>query len=424
MRPTCFLPLLAVCLVVVSARPVPGPVYSVPLHKAHAAHPIRPLAGVDKDPRVFGDVFPVAIFWVYLDVGTPPVSFPVAIDSGSYTLDIPSANCDGCVTKSPNAMYDKSKSSTSTSISCDEGSCDKCHDGQCGFSNTYETCDLNDPTAPCTISGSYYTDAVSFAGLGPVNITFGAIEYQTKNFDQFKNIDGVMGMGGPSGSTNVFQTLVDHGFVQHAIWSLCLHQGSTSNGTFSIGGADPRLYTGDIQWSRNTRDGDMYSMRLQSIAFVDGSDKHVVSGAGDDAILDSGTNVLLLPTEAFDSVHAIFKSMCNDKALHGVCDVDQGTSLFDGKCLPFTDAQLSQFPPLRIEVEGAESGTVTLEMSPSDYLIVEAEGTNLCLGIRPTGQGGILIIGDTTMQNYLTVFDNDSHRIGWAAVNTDNCGSL
>ena len=35
-----------------------------------------------------GNVWPVAIYWISLDIGTPPKSFPVAIDSGSMTLDI------------------------------------------------------------------------------------------------------------------------------------------------------------------------------------------------------------------------------------------------------------------------------------------------------------------------------------------------
>ena len=36
-----------------------------------------------------GDVWPVAIYWVNVSVGTPTKSIPVAIDSGSGGLDIP-----------------------------------------------------------------------------------------------------------------------------------------------------------------------------------------------------------------------------------------------------------------------------------------------------------------------------------------------
>ena len=71
------------------------------------------------------------------------------------------------------------------------------------FSNSYQTCDLKDPTAVCTISGKLYKDQVSLAGIGPVEVQLGSISKQTTNFDQFAEIGGVMGFTG-GGSENVF----------------------------------------------------------------------------------------------------------------------------------------------------------------------------------------------------------------------------
>ena len=51
-----------------------------------------------------GDVWPTAIYWCFAEIGTPPVSFPVAIDSGSGDLDISAKGCDGCVTTPPNQL--------------------------------------------------------------------------------------------------------------------------------------------------------------------------------------------------------------------------------------------------------------------------------------------------------------------------------
>ena len=78
----------------------------------------------------------------------------------------------GCVTTHPNNAYDPTSSSSSKRVA------------PYVFSNTYETCDLKNPTAPCTISGKLYSDSVSLAGLGPVNVVLGSIEKQTSNFDQ------------------------------------------------------------------------------------------------------------------------------------------------------------------------------------------------------------------------------------------------
>ena len=47
-----------------------------------------------------------------------------------------------------------------------------------------------------------------------------------------------------------------------------------------------------------------------------------------------------------------------------------------------------------------------------------------CLGIINTGPDGFLIIGDVVMENYYIVYDVGNSRVGWAAVNKDNCGSI
>ena len=86
-------------------------------------------------------------------IGTPPVDFPVAIDSGSGDLDVSGKGCTGCVTTPPNKGYDASASSTSHRVF------------PYVFSNTYQTCDLKNPTAPCTISGGLYKDQATLMTL-------------------------------------------------------------------------------------------------------------------------------------------------------------------------------------------------------------------------------------------------------------------
>jgi len=57
-----------------------------------------------------GAVWPTAIYWTMLQVGTPPQAFPAAIDSGSGDLDIAAKGCTGCVTTPPNNAYDSEAS--------------------------------------------------------------------------------------------------------------------------------------------------------------------------------------------------------------------------------------------------------------------------------------------------------------------------
>ena len=100
-----------------------------------------------------GNIWPVAIYWTFIEVGTPPIRFAVNVDSGS-NLDIEGIGCTGCNPKLPNNAYDPQQSSTSKRGTPPT------------FSNSYLTCDLKNMTARCTVSGDVYEDEVSIGSLG------------------------------------------------------------------------------------------------------------------------------------------------------------------------------------------------------------------------------------------------------------------
>lgn len=96
---------------------------------------------------ISGNVIPLGIFYVELEIGSPGTSFLVAVDSGSCTLLVPGKNCSGCHLDHENE-YDPSTSSTSYTVPCPSISytcisCDENYD--CTFSNSYQTCNLTDP---------------------------------------------------------------------------------------------------------------------------------------------------------------------------------------------------------------------------------------------------------------------------------------
>lgn len=337
-----------------------------------------------------------------MEVGTPAKSFPVAIDSGSGDLDIGGLNCDGCITTPPNVAYDHSSSSTSSPVFPFK------------FSNTYQTCDLSDPTAPCTISGNLYKDQVSLAGLGPVQVTLGSIQRQTTNFDQFKEIDGVMGftMGGKK---NVFAQLVENGKCDN-VWAMCMSEGSKSNGTITIGGVDERLAVdGKVPYVSDVGLG-FHSVRVNSLDLAGSVGASIEVGAS--AILDTGTNVLLLPSKVMAQLK---EAMCADTTL-SQCATLWGS----GACASLTPEEVEAYPVLSLQL----SDEVTLKMNSTDYLLLGSpqakSAGQYCLGIRDGGSAGGsgFIIGDTTMRNYYLVFDLANKQIGWGDVNKDNCGSI
>mmetsp|Transcript_15712 Transcript_15712/g.38754 ORF Transcript_15712/g.38754 Transcript_15712/m.38754 type:complete len:424 (+) Transcript_15712:41-1312(+) len=355
-----------------------------------------------------GSIWPVAIYWTKIAIGTPPKMFPVAIDSGSGDLDIQGPNCANCPKDYPNNVYNPSESTTSK------------HIFPYYFSNTYQTCDLSDPSAPCTISGKLFADSVSFADIDAVQVKLGAITKQTSNFNQFQDICGVMGLLGSS-TSNVFQSMVKAGVVESNVWAICLSQGSEGNGTLTFGGIDERLYNGTVGYTPNTG-GMFYAMELSGGVQINGVPVDSTVGQKE-AILDSGTNVLLLPTSDFQNTKKVFLNSCDpNNNWHGVCDVDADATLFDNKCFEFSEEQIAAFPIITIAAKG-----VNLTMHGADYLLPSdpraKSSKELCLGIRPSS-AGLFIVGDNTMQNYYVVFDNEKQQIGWAPVNAKACGSV
>jgi len=332
-----------------------------------------------------------------VSIGTPAVSFPVAIDSGSGDLDVAGKGCSGCVTKPPNQAYDPATSSTSSAAF------------PYVFSNTYQTCDLKHPTAPCTISGRLHKDKVSLAGLGPVDVKFGAIQKQTSNFDQFKMIDGVMGFT-MRGNQNVFASLVAAGLCDN-VWAICMRPGSKSNGTLTIGGVDPRLADGEVVYVPDAGVG-FHSVSVSTVTLGSGEPIKV----GKAAILDTGTNVLLVPTKLMNQLQA---QMCADSSLASCA------ALWQNECVSLTDEQVAAYPPLSLQLDG-----ISLAMTAKDYLLLGSplatSAGQYCLGIRDGGNAGGsgFIIGDTTMRHYYLVFDLARKTIGWGKVSEAGCGSI
>ncbi|KNC54299.1 uncharacterized protein AMSG_12338 [Thecamonas trahens ATCC 50062] len=381
---------------------------------------------------VGGSIWPVSIFWTNVEIGSPPVFFPVAIDSGSFTLNVPLAGCHGCITKPPNKAYDPSASSSSAPLACPSHTCDGIMSSSCAhtsagdvcsFSNTYETCKPTDPTAPCTIKGPWYSDKVALAGSAATTVLVGAIDYQTEGFYQFETVDGVMGMAGPPAETSVFSQLVNAGALPADVWSLCLRpNGGRSNGTIVFGGVDDDLFHGELQWTPNAASGPYAPFYVMAVDAMTVGGKPL-TGVLPTVIIDTGTNDLLLNDKAFASFKQSLLDMCATTNLTGMCNVPEGQTLFDGKCFDLSPADVAAYPDFVLEVPG-----ISLVISPPQYLLANfgsiGKPGQTCLAVSPTGPNGLVIVGDTLLVRYTIVFDRANHRIGWAPVNVDTCVSM
>lgn len=352
---------------------------------------------------VGGDIWPVSIYWTEVSVGTPAEQHAVVVDSGSSFLYVPGKGCQGCTHAPHNPRYDPSKSSTSSPY-------------YIPFSSSYETCNPAHPLQTCTLSGWLYNDVVSLAGYGPANATVGKLTSITTNTYQSRVIGGIMGMVGPT-SKNVFNQLCVAGSFCAPVWSICMYEGTKSNGTLTIGGVDESLADGPISYvARDSNSQFSYRMTVQTLQFGSTS-INIQSLGGGSAILDTGTNDLLLPQNVFQETQT---KMCTKEANLSHCDTFFSASGNGGTaCFNMTDAQVDAYPDLNF----ALNSKLTLTMTPRDYLLkgspVATSSSEYCFGI---GNGGSLfILGDSIMQHYYLVFAPNS--IGWGKVNKKTCGS-
>merc|ERR1712032_792183 len=220
---------------------------------------------------------------------------------------------------------------------------------------------------------------------------------------------GLMGLSGFSGE-DPLATLKEQG-KSDRIWGLCMHEGSVSNGTLTVGGVDSRLaQNGAIHY---VKDNGWPYPEVQVKSMQLGSTTIPVGSRVDSAILDTGTNILLLPPVLHSSVQ---KAMCDDASL------PHCSELWSGKCFSMSETQVNMYPPLSFELDG-----VTVEMTSRDYLMqaspLAESADEYCLAITNGGRTGF-IIGATTMRNYYLVFDKEQSRVGWGKVNPQTCGSI
>jgi len=290
--------------------------------------------------------------------------------------------------------------------------CDLCVDNgkYCGFIATYETCNLTDPTQSCSVKCLVIDDTM-ILGSQSGNMVFGVIYWQQKNFQQFFYIDGVVGFIPGASSfrgTSAFQRLVDLGKYQN-IFAMCLNP--YHGGVLTLGGIDSNLQSGEFEYTP-LEDGLGYTVEQKAI-LVNGIDIGVAPIHS--TIVDSGTNVLLQPSQHFSALQGYFQStFCPSFPIDGICG---SKNLFTGECYNYNQSDIALFPNISLELKGA-----TLTMTGFQYLITNGTNSDLyCLGISSTGIDGLSIIGDVVMQGYYVVFDGIHQRLGWAPVNAETC---
>lgn len=455
----------------------PGSV--VPGHKpsnSHLSFPLTLLSETLNTTRtlpthaIYGDIVTLGEYYVTLTFGGQPIN--VQIDTGSSTIAVPLKECSNC--RPNNHRLDLSTASgTAGLIGCDSPACRP------------NTCNIVAPCTACSVktkaccsviapdacgfflsyadesgaSGALVQADVTIAGL-TVPLAFGAILKETEGFEN-TNVDGILGMAYKSLACNptcvmpLFDTLVQSDKVKHDVFSLCTAQ---NGGTLILGGSSNDFYEGELQYVPMIHGTvkHFYDIAIKEVRI--GGEKVKVPSFSD-AIVDSGTTVMVITPNAYNAIKAHFQDNYCD--VPGLCVSKSGKQVTaaqvikkpglaekekvahmssseressgdpswfsPGYCVRLDDKHLKMLPNITV---GLDNG-VKLVLDPETYML-EYEITSTfpwekvtyrCLGIAflegLQHMENNAILGNTVLQKYFVEYDRENDRIGFAVAK--NC---
>lgn len=237
---------------------------------------------------------------------------------------------------------------------------------------------------------------MEIAGLQVVNQPFVLVE-KDEDFDGMK-ADGLLGLGF-KGLSDDYPTLIDslqsQGLISQRVFSIYLSDdgfgeyNETKPASIILGGYDLKTYANKVSESKivylgiNTSIG-YWATQLNGVKV----DSIPVSFGGEFAIFDTGSSLLLGPT---DKVKYLFSFM----QTKGSC--------FEIFGLLVCDCQ-AQYPSIEFTLQG---NSFILDQSQYFYPI---EG--YCLFLVADIPVDFWILGDVFLRNYYAIYDMDNSRIG------------
>jgi len=334
-----------------------------------------------------------------VNIGTPSKPFRVVFDTGSFILWVPDIACEGfaCETHQKFAVHE-SKTGQVLDV--------KKHMVKLAYIK-YGTGSMVGVKAADTVRVGNL--AVPQAGVLVATIENGSV-FRVSPFD------GVLGFsrrdltmprkdGGDEVHYNFLKAAKASGVIEKAQISFFLSgKPGEGGGAAVLGGVDNRFYTGDIKWHNVLRKSQgNWALKLDELTVGD-DDTNYCGEKGCLAIIDTGTSLVVGP----NSVVGGIKEKLNVQA---DCD-----NLKDAPSVSF---KFGDHPAMTLSAED-----LTLQIKSYGATACQSalgdSGSRIPMEFPHHDGMPVMIMGDSFMRHFYTVFDNDdeeSPRIGFASPN-------
>ncbi|SPP79963.1 cathepsin D [Drosophila guanche] len=297
-------------------------------------------------------------------VGNQP--FTLQFDTGSSDLWIPNANCTTCAKTCDNSVFQAAKSKSFVANGT-------------AFKITYGIGE---------VSGVLATDTVSIGQISIKNQGFGLVS-QT---DTCSSFDGVLGLAYPAVALTrqkpPFYQMIEQKLVDQPIFSFHLKSNTTDGGSLILGGSNSSLYHGSLTHV-NVTEQKLWKFTMDYIGFPSRKCRRC---NGCNAIMDSGTSLLVGPTEDITQLNRKIGAKYNTT-----------NGLWEVQC-----ARIKYLPVLELGIAGKK-----FHVRPQEYIIAYED--NVCItGFMDLAGINFWIIGDVFFREHYLLFDVEQNRIGIA----------